>query len=105
MFARWDRNTIVDMVRIDADPGKMLNDVYRIQISVREDVAYAAIDDRIVAKIAYSSKFSGSQIVFASFSDDVTYFRDLTIVSTIPTPGAIVIVGIAAMGFVRGRRR
>jgi hypothetical protein len=105
MFARWDRDTIVDMMRIDADPGKMLNDVHRIQISVREDVAYAAIDDRIVAKIAYSSKFSGSQIVFASFSDDVTYFRDMTIVSTIPAPGAIVIVGIASMMVVRGRRR
>ncbi|XVJ58433.1 MAG: hypothetical protein HEQ23_03145 [Tepidisphaera sp.] len=92
-------------MRIDAEAKKMLNGEHRVHISVREDVAYAAIDDRIVAKIAYSPKFSGSQIVFASFTEDVTYFRDMTIVSTIPAPGVIAIIGIASMMVARGRRR
>jgi hypothetical protein len=105
MFARWDRDSIVDMVRIDADASRMLNEVHRIGISVRDDVAFASIDGEIFAKIAYSPKFSSSQITFASFSDDATYFRDLSVAGTIPTPGAAAIISVAGMMVMGGRRR
>jgi hypothetical protein len=105
MFARWESDSIVDMMRIDAGAEKMFNDVHRIGISVRDDVAFASINGEIVAKIAYSSKFSGSQIVFASFSDDTTYFRDLYIASTIPAPGSVAIIAAGMMGIGSRRRR
>ena len=104
MFAIWDRDKIIDMVRIDADADAMLNKIHRVQISVRDDVAFAAIDGRVVAKIGYNPKLSGSQIVFASFSDSETYFRDLTITAQIPAPGAWC-VAAAAMAAAGVRRR
>jgi hypothetical protein len=72
---------------------------------VRDDVAFASIDGEIFAKIAYSPKFSSSQITFASFSDDATYFRDLSVAGTIPTPGAAAIISVAGMMVMGGRRR
>lgn len=105
MFARWERDSIVDMVRIDVDVDRMSNEVHRIGISVRDDVAFASIDDQIVAKIGYSPKFNGSQVVFSSFSNETTYFRDLSIASTIPTPGAAAVISAAAMMAAASRRR
>jgi len=93
------------MVRIDADVGNMLNDVHRVGISVRDDVAYAAIDGQTVAKIGYHPKFSGSQLVFASFSDGTTCFRDLSVDGGIPTPGTAAILGVTGMMAVAFRRR
>jgi uncharacterized protein (TIGR03382 family) len=104
MFAIWDHDKIIDMVRIDADADAMLNKIHRVQISVRDDVAFAAIDGRVVAKIGYNPKLGGSQIVFASFSDNETYFRDLTITAQIPAPGAWC-VAAAAMAAAGVRRR
>lgn len=105
MFAYWERDSIVDMMRIDVDPARMLNDVHRIGISVRDDVAFASIDEQIVAKIAYRPKFSGSQITFASFSDDATYFRDLTVADTVISPGVAATISVAGMMGMGGRRR
>jgi hypothetical protein len=105
MFALWDHDSIVDMVRIDADACRMLNEVHRIGIGVRDDVAFASIDGEIFAKIPYSPKFSGSQITFASFSDDATYFRDLSIVGTIPTPGVAAFISVAGMMVMGGGLR
>jgi hypothetical protein len=105
IFARWEHDTIVDIARIDADPDRMFNDVHRIGISVRDDVAFASINGEVVAKIAYTPKFNGSQIVFASFSDGPTYFRDMSIESTIPTPGSAAIIAAAVIASTRRGRR
>lgn len=105
VFARWERDSIVDMARIDVDAATMMHGVHRITISVRDDVAFAAIDDRVVGQIGYSSKYSGSQVVFASFPDGATSFRDMAIAGTVPTPGAAAIMTIAGMMVVGGRRR
>jgi hypothetical protein len=105
MFAIWDHDKIIDMVRIDADVDAMLNKIHRVQISVRDDVAFAAIDGRVVAKIGYNAKIGGSQVVIASFTDNETYFRDLTITAQIPAPGAWLIAATAgAMAGFRRRR-
>jgi hypothetical protein len=83
----------------------MLNKIHRVQISVRDDVAFAAIDGRVVAKIGYNAKIGGSQVVIASFTDNETYFRDLTITAQIPAPGAWLIAATAgAMAGFRRRR-
>ena len=109
MFAIWERDNIIDMVRIDTDVDAMLNKIHRVQISVRDDVAFAAIDGRVVAKIGYNgkigynAKIGGSQVVIASFTDSETYFRDLTITAQIPAPGAWLIA--AAAGAMAGFRR
>ena len=103
MFAIWEHDNIIDMVRIDADVDAMLNKVYRVQISVRDDVAFAAIDGRVVAKIGYNAKIGGSQVAIASFTENETYFRDLTITAQVPAPGAWLIA--AAAGAMAGFRR
>lgn len=104
MFARWDRDSIVDMMRIDIDPEKVLNGRHAIEIGVREDVAIAAIDGTIVAKIAYKPEFGGTQVVIASFAECDTFFRDLTIASRIPAPGAWMIAASAVCIAARRRR-
>lgn len=106
-FARWERGTIADIMRIDSDPTRMHNDVQCIGISVREDVAFASVNDVIVAKIAYRHNFNGSQIVVASLSDGHTYFRDMIIQSTMPSPASAVIIAaaVAMMASSRHRRR
>lgn len=104
VFAIWDRDNIIDMVRIDTDVHAMLNSIHRVQISVRDDVAFAAIDGHVVAKVGYHAKVGGSQIVFASFSEGDTYARDLTVTSRIPTPGAWMTGAIAVVAAARRRR-
>ena len=103
MFARWESDAIVDMMQIDPDATAWLDGIHTIQVSIRDDVAFAAIDGKVVAKMGYSPKFAGSQIVIASFADGDTFFRDLTIASRIPTPGAWMVA--AAAIFVGTRRR
>lgn len=102
MFARWERGSIIDTVRIDAEIKKIMDGTHHVTISVREGVAYAAIDSREVGKIAYDNH-AGSQVVIASFAEHDTYFRDMTIIPRVPSPGTWM---IAAAGMVAcGRRR
>ncbi|HEX8876231.1 MAG TPA: hypothetical protein VF777_05745 [Phycisphaerales bacterium] len=102
MFARWERDRIIDMVPIDADIKKMKGGTHYVTISVYEGVAYATIDSREVGKIAYPGH-AGSQVVIASFAEDETFFRDMTIIPRVPSPGTWM---IAAAGMVvSGRRR
>lgn len=104
MFARWESDSIVDMMQIDPDASAWLDGVHTITVSVREDVAYASIDGKFVAKIGYSPKHAGSQVVVASFADGETFFRDLTMESRIPSPGSWLVAAIAAPMAVRRRR-
>lgn len=103
MFARWDRDSIVDMMRVDIDSEKVFNGRNAIEIGVREDVAFAAIDGTIVAKIAYKPEFGGNQVVIASYSEDETFFSDLVIGSRVPGPG--VLMAFAPMAAFGARRR
>lgn len=104
MFARWENDSIVDMVQIDADATQWIDGIHTIVVSVRDDVAFATIDEQTVAKIGYNAKHAGSQIVIASFAEGDTYFRDLTVTSRIPSPGAGIVGAWAAAIGARRRR-
>ncbi|MBY0111590.1 MAG: hypothetical protein K2Y21_02110 [Phycisphaerales bacterium] len=103
VFARWEKDSIVDMMQIDPDAAAWLDGIHSIEIGVREDVTFAAIDGKIVAKLGYNPKFSGTQVVIASFAEGDTFFRDLTVASRIPAPGAWMIAASAV--FIAARRR
>lgn len=104
MFARWESDSIVEMMQIDPDAAVWLDGIHSIEIGVREDVAFAAVDGKIVAKLGYNPKFSSTQVVIASFAEDDTFFRDLTVASRIPAPGAWMIAASAVfIGFHRRR--
>lgn len=104
MFARWEENSIVDMMQIDPDAAAWLDGIHSIEIGVRDEVAFAAIDGKIVAKLGYNPKFSGSQVVIASFAEGDTFFRDLTVASRIPAPGPWMIAASAMFMATRRRR-
>lgn len=100
-FGRWENDTIVDSVWIDAEADKMFDGLHDVRISVRDSVIFAGIDGVTVAKLGYDSKPAGSQIVLASFAEADTYFRDMTISALIPSQGglmaAVPLIALAAM--------
>ncbi|MBL8874917.1 MAG: hypothetical protein JNM86_03880 [Phycisphaerae bacterium] len=100
-FGRWENDTIVDSVWIDAEATKMFDGLHDLRISVRDSVIFAGIDGVTVAKMSYDSKPAGSDIVLASFAEGDTYFRDLSVVARIPSQGglmaAVPLIALAAM--------
>lgn len=103
-FGRWENDTIVDSVWIDAEATKMFDGLHDLQISVRDSVIFAGIDGVTVAKLGYDSKPAGSQIVLASFAEGDTYFRDLTVSARIPSQGGLM-AAVPLIAFAAMRRR
>lgn len=75
-LGRWDQDSLIDSVWVDAAGMNLFEGIHKIGISARDGHAWADIDGATHAKLSFDSKPKGSQVVVASFSDGDTYFRD-----------------------------